>query len=433
MARRTGKLNMRSASSTRPFRCAPPPDSTRPAGISRGKTAALQFVANQREQFLRSRFDNFVQHSRKDRARRTIADAGDLDRMILQNQVLEDAAMLALDFFRFGNRRAQSDGKIVGEMIAAHRNGRRVAQHSIAENNELRRAAADIEQAAAQFALILREARFRRSQRLEHGIRHFDSRLVHGNHQILHRRSRGSHQMHVDFEALADHAQRIANIVVRVEQKFLREHVQHDAILGKRDIARRIHGVANIVAIDVPRAMPERDSAAAVHAANVAAGDADDRALDGHAGDAFGFFDRAPDRSRRRADIGDQALAQSLGFRRAHGDEFHARFIHFADDGARLRAADVQRDQIFIFLRQPAAPSISLPLGRGRVRSGASLKIRLPLLCARLSRARARSAPRFAATVLASGFTTTCRANRKSTESTLPALVRHWSTFSASK
>ena len=73
-------------------------------------------------------------------------------------------------------------------------------------------------------------------------------------------------------------------------------------------------------------AVPQRDAAAAVHAANVAAGDADDGALDGHAGDALGFFNRAPHRSRRRADIGDQSLAQALGFRRAHGHKFRARF-----------------------------------------------------------------------------------------------------------
>ena len=294
-------------------------------GDQRAKTAALQFVANQREQLLRPRLDNFVQHPRKHRARRTIPDAGDLDRVIFQNHVLAHAAVLTFDFLRLGNRRAQSHGKIVGEMIAADGDGRRMAQHPVAEDDQLRRAAADIEQAAAEFAFILREARFRRSERFEDRVRYFDARLVDGNHQILHGRSRGSHQMHVDFEALADHSQRVANIVVRVEQKFLREHVQHHAILGKRDIARGIHGVANVLAVDVPRTVPQRDSAAAVDAADVASGNADNGALDRHAGDAFGFLNRAPDRSRRRADIGDQALAQPLRFRRAHGDKFHAR------------------------------------------------------------------------------------------------------------
>ncbi len=190
--------------------------------------------------------------------------------------------MLALYFLRLGNRRAQSHGKVVGEMVAADGNGRRMTQHSVAEDDEFRRAAADIEQAAAEFALILREAGFGRSKRLENSVRDFNPRLVDGDHQILHRRSGGSHQMDVHFEALADHSQRVANIVVRVEEKFLREHVQHDAILGKRDVARGIHGMANVVAVDVSRAVAQRDSAAAVDAANVAAGHAGDGALDGH-------------------------------------------------------------------------------------------------------------------------------------------------------
>ena len=279
-------------------------------------------------------------------------------------------------------------------MIAAHGNGRRVAQHAVAEDDQFRRAAADIEQAAAQFALILREAGFRRSQRLEHRVRDFHARLIDGDHQILHGRSRGSDEVHVHFQAPADHAQRIANIVVRVEQKFLRQDVQHHAILGKRDIARGIHGVAHVVAVDVPRPVPQRDAAAAVHAANVAAGDAGDDPLDGHAGDAFGFFDRAPHRSRRRADVGDQSLAQALGFRRAHGHKFRARFGQLADDGARLRAAHIQRDQILFFFRQPAAPSTYRLPGPVRRARAENLQIRLALLsrrCHMLSRCLAHA------------------------------------------
>ena len=88
-----------------------------------------------------------------------------------------------------------------------------------------------------------------------------------------------------------------------------------------------------------------RDSAAAVHAANVAASNAGDDALDRHSSNTLGFLDRAPHRSRRRADIGNQSLAQALGFRRAHGHKFRACFGQLADDGAGLRAANIQRHQ----------------------------------------------------------------------------------------
>ena len=46
--------------------------------------------------------------------------------------------------------------------------------------------------------------------------------------------------------------------------------------------------------------MAERDAAAAVDAAHVAAGDADDGGFHRHAGDAFGFFERRGGWSSRR-------------------------------------------------------------------------------------------------------------------------------------
>ena len=107
-----------------------------------------------------------------------------------KNHVLEYASVVALDFFGLGNWRAQSNRKIVREVIAADRNCRRMAQHPVAEDDELRRTATDIEQAATKFALVLRQAGFRRSERFEYCIRHFDSSLVYCNHKILHRRSR---------------------------------------------------------------------------------------------------------------------------------------------------------------------------------------------------------------------------------------------------
>ena len=112
----------------------------------------------------------------------------------------------------------------------------------------------------------------------------------------------------------------------------------------RKQFKGRIHGVANVIAIDVSWAMPQRDSAAAVNSANVSASDTGDSALDRHVGDALGFFNRAPHRRCRRADIGYQSLAQPLRFRRAHGYKLHARVVHFSDDGARLRAAHIEGD-----------------------------------------------------------------------------------------
>ena len=59
--------------------------------------------------------------------------------------------------------------------------------------------------------------------------------------------------MNVGFKALADHADGVANAVLRIHDKFLRQNVQDFAIFGQRDVARGIDGAADVVALDVAR------------------------------------------------------------------------------------------------------------------------------------------------------------------------------------
>ena len=170
---------------------------------------------------------NFGQHARKNRPRRTVAHARDFDRRNPRwHQFAENAGVFALDLLRFGNRSPQTDGKIVGEVIPADRNGRRVAHDAAGIRDQFRGAAADIEQAAAEFALVLREARFGGSEGLEHRIVHAHSGAIHGGDNVLRGCAGSRHDMHVRFEALADHANGVANIVLRIERKFLRKHVR---------------------------------------------------------------------------------------------------------------------------------------------------------------------------------------------------------------
>ena len=90
-------------------------------------------------------------------------------------------------------------------------------------------------------------------QRLERGVADHDAGAIDGGDDILRRGDGGGDDMHVDFELLADHADGIANAVLRVDQKFLREHVQDFAIFGKGDGARGIHGAAHVFALDIAR------------------------------------------------------------------------------------------------------------------------------------------------------------------------------------
>ncbi len=95
----------------------------------------------------------------------------------------------------------------------------------------------------------------------------------------------------------------------------------------------------------------------------------------------------------------------------------------FADQRARLRAADIERHNVPFFLGQIPAPLRCIaPSSRTVISMIAS-----PRACAReLSPALTRAAapPASRATVV-SGFTTASPLNRKSTDSTRPAVARH--------
>src|SRR5689334_25298234 len=96
--------------------------------------------------------------------------------------------------------------------------------------------------------------------------------------------------MNIGFEALTYHAYGVANAVLRVDQEFVRQNVQHFAVRRQRDVARGVDGTAHVFTLDVARAVADADAPAAVHAAHMAAGHTNHRGFHGNVSDAFGFF-----------------------------------------------------------------------------------------------------------------------------------------------
>src|SRR5258708_25883229 len=129
--------------------------------------------------------------------------------------------------------------------------------------------------------------------------------------------------MDVYFQPLAEHANGVANAALRIDNKFMRKDVQDFAVFRKRDVASSINGAADVFALDVSRPVSQSDTAAAVYAAYVAAGDSDQRFLDGHVGSAFGFFNRATAGADRGLKINAQAFSKSLGLSRAERQKPH--------------------------------------------------------------------------------------------------------------
>ena len=151
----------------------------------RSQPSAAEFVANQQEQLVRARLDDFKEHARENRSRGPVAHAGDLDSEIFRHQLPENTGVLTLDLFGFGHRSAQTHREVVRKMVAADRNRGAVPHHSPGVGDQFGGAAAHIEQTAAQFALVLRQASFGGSEWLQHRVVHADSGAVHGSHDIL--------------------------------------------------------------------------------------------------------------------------------------------------------------------------------------------------------------------------------------------------------
>ena len=266
--------------------------------------------------------------------------------------------MFALGAFRLGNRRAQSDGKIICKMVSADGDCGCVPHHAAGKDNQLRGASADVKQAATELALILRQTRFGRSQRLEHCVADNHAGFIHGVDHILRRRRRSGDDVHVGFQAPRHHSDGVANVILRINEKFLRQHMQDFAILRQTHVLRRFDGAAHIVAMNFARALAQRDSAAAVHAAHVPAGDSHQRRFHRDAHNVLRFLDRAPDGTHRELEIHDLALAPTLRFRRTQRREFHGAAIslNFADERAGFCAADVESHNVAILFPQTAAP-----------------------------------------------------------------------------
>src|SRR5579862_1182892 len=158
--------------------------------------------------------------------------------------------------------------------------------------------------------------------------------------------------MHVDFETLANHADRITKMILRIEKKILRKHMQNFAIFGERDPASRFYGAAYIVSLNIALALAKRNSAAAVDTFDMAACDSEDRGFDGNSSRAFGLFHRAADGTHRGIEIYDDAFAQTFRFSGAETQKFWSVFRQFGDHHTRFRAADVEPYEIFFVLRQ---------------------------------------------------------------------------------
>src|SRR5262249_102570 len=158
------------------------------------------------------------------------------------------------------------------------------------------RAAADVEEAGAEVALVLGEAGFGGSERLENGVADENASSVGRGDKVLRRGDRRSDNVDVGFETLADHAHGVPNSLLGIDRKFVGESVEDFAIFGERNVARGIDGPTHVIALNVAGTVAERDATTAIQAAHVAARYTDESGFDRNVSYPFRLFDGTANR-----------------------------------------------------------------------------------------------------------------------------------------
>src|SRR5580704_13526744 len=224
--------------------------------------------------------------------------------------------------------------------------------------------------------------------------------------------------------------------------------MQHFSIFRQRNAARGFNRPPYIIALNISGLRAYRNSAATIQSAHMDSRNAYQRRLDRHIYNRFGLFNRAPNRTERKLQIDDLAFAPALRFGCAECGKLHAAFFfHLANQRAGFGAAHIERHHITVFLRQFRRSLLSSPGLQPSAQTDFFAKCFLSR-CWAILFAVFPAGFRWGDTVAApppdlcigvccaalvfSGFTTASRLNRRSTDSTRPAVARHCPMLSSS-
>jgi hypothetical protein len=159
---------------------------------------------------------------------------------------------------------------------------------AVGEDRDIGGAAADVEQAHAEILFIVGKNRTRRGQRLQDQIVHLQAAAANALHDVLRRGHRAGDDVNLHLEAHARHADRLAHVLLPVDDEFLPQHVE-DLLVG-----RNVHGARGVdCALHVERAdlaVLDGHHPRRVEAADVAARNADEGRADLAIGHEFGFL-----------------------------------------------------------------------------------------------------------------------------------------------
>ncbi len=220
---------------------------------------------------------------------------------------------------------------------------------SLIKNGEIGRAAPDVDHDHPQFLFVGGQHRFAGRQLLQNDVLDAQAGLVDAFDDVLRRRDRGGDDVHLRFQPDPRHAQRSLDAVLVVHDVFLRKHVDDFPVQGNGDGLGGFDHPFHIFLGDLLAL--GGDDPVTVQAVDVAAGDAHEHRVDLASRHEFRLFDGAFDRFHGAVDVHHHALAQAAGRGLPQADDVDLPFRRqFPDDAADLGRADIQPDDVMIFL-----------------------------------------------------------------------------------
>src|SRR5690606_20206341 len=179
-------------------------------------------LLHQAEQFLDPRLDDGAQGLTRQLSRAPVAQSGNLDSLVLTSQHLLGHAKTQLDFFCVGIWRAQCSGNIARDLVARNGYDRSMPNRAARVDGHIGGTAADVDQYDAEFLFVCRQACLARGDGLQDQVLHFEAAAAHALDDVLSRADRPGDDMHPDFQADAAHADRLADVLLAVDDVLLR-------------------------------------------------------------------------------------------------------------------------------------------------------------------------------------------------------------------
>ena len=298
------------------------------------------------EDLFGARLQDLRQDPPRHQARLAAADAGHLDGLVLVHHRRERAAALALHLLRVGDRRAQPDGDVAGEVIAADGDDAGVPQ---VPRSKIARSAVpppmSTSATPSSFSSGVSTASAAASCSITVSTTCTPARLTHATMFCVDDTAPVT-TCTLTSSRGAGHPDRRADAVLLVDDEVLRQHVQ-DLAAGRQ--RHRLGGVdrpPHVVAGDLAILAGHRDHAAAVEPLDVRTRQREVHRVDLDAGHQLGFLDRLLDRIHRGLEIDDDAALDAARLGDADADDVEAAVVEaFADDAGHRRRADVEPDE----------------------------------------------------------------------------------------